>query len=141
MLDFSTIQTEAYNLFLNNPHILSQIQEQIVFLLVGEKQNIAVVGDNDQGLYRFRSATIRNILEFPNKFEDGRCKRVSLVVYYRSDSKIIDFYNNWMSTTGGKSFKFEWDKFRYDKTIRSFENSKLKSLSVVKVSSKDDEDE
>lgn len=64
-----------------------------------------------------------------------------LDVNYRSDSKIIDFYNKWMSTTGGKGFKFEWNKFRYDKTIRSFENSKLKSSSVVKVSGQDNEDE
>lgn len=159
ILDFSTIQTEAYNLFINNPAILEEIQEQIqyimideyqdtnyiqeqiVFLLAGKKKNIAVVGDDDQGLYRFRGATIRNILEFPDKFENGCCKRVSLVINYRSDSKIIDFYNNWMATTGGKSFKFEWDNFRFDKTILPFENSKLKSSSVVKVASQYDEDE
>lgn len=159
MLDFSTIQTEAYFMLKNNPDILAEIQkkiqyimideyqdtnfiqEQIVFLLAGEKQNIAVVGDDDQGLYRFRGATIRNILEFPKKFEKGKCERVSLVVNYRSDSRIIDFYNNWMSMTGGKDFNFEWDNFRYDKTIVPFEKSKIESPSVVKVIGADDEDE
>ncbi|MCM1316319.1 MAG: UvrD-helicase domain-containing protein, partial [Alistipes senegalensis] len=114
MLDFSAIQTQAYFMLKNNPAILAEIQEkiqyimideyqdtnyiqeQIVFLLAGEKQNIAVVGDDDQGLYRFRGATIRNILEFPQKFEEGKCKKVSLIVNYRSDSRIVDFYNNWM---------------------------------------------
>ena len=159
MLDFSTIQTEAYHLLMDNPSILSKmqekiqyimideyqdtnyIQEQIVFLLGGEQQNIAVVGDDDQGLYRFRGATIRNILEFPHKFKSGRCKRVSLVVNYRSDSRIVDFYNDWMTTTGGKNFSFEWDNFRYGKTIVPFKNSKLESPSVVKVIGEDDEDE
>ncbi|MDE5558447.1 MAG: ATP-dependent helicase [Ruminococcus sp.] len=159
MLDFSSIQTQAYFMLKNNPDILAEIQEkiqyimideyqdtnyiqeQIVFLLTGEKQNIAVVGDDDQGLYRFRGATIRNILEFPQKFEEGKCKKVSLVVNYRSDSRIVDFYNNWMSTTGGKDFKFEWDNFRYDKTILPFENSEIESPSVVKVIGEDDEDE
>jgi DNA helicase-2/ATP-dependent DNA helicase PcrA len=41
------------------------IQERILLLLAGERRNLCVVGDDDQGLYRFRGATIRNILEFP----------------------------------------------------------------------------
>lgn len=159
MLDFSTIQTAAYRLLKNNKAILEKlqeqiqyimideyqdtnyIQEQIVFLLGGDKQNIAVVGDDDQGLYRFRGATIRNILEFPSKFADGACKRVSLVKNYRSDSQIVDFYNEWMATTGGASFRFDWGKFRYDKTIKPNKVSTLKSPSVVTVASDDDEDE
>ena len=44
------------------------IQEQLVFLIAGNNKNICVVGDDDQGMYRFRGATIRNILEFPSKF-------------------------------------------------------------------------
>lgn len=158
MLDFSTIQTTAYRLLKNNKSILKKlqeqiqyimideyqdtnyIQEQIVFLLAGKKQNIAVVGDDDQGLYRFRGATIRNILEFPTKFKNGSCTRVSLVKNYRSDSKIVDFYNKWMATTGGESFKFDWGKFRYDKKIKPNTVSKLQSPTVVTVASDDDED-
>ena len=67
------------------------IQEQIVFLLGGGHQNICVVGDDDQGLYRFRGATIRNILEFPSKFEKDACAVIPLVVNYRSNSDIVDF--------------------------------------------------
>ena len=40
------------------------IQEKILLLLASENNNLCVVGDDDQGLYRFRGATIRNILEF-----------------------------------------------------------------------------
>ena len=77
------------------------IQEQLVFLLAGERKNICVVGDDDQGLYRFRGATIRNILEFPQKFANGECRIIPLVINYRSNSDIVDFYNEWMATTDG----------------------------------------
>lgn len=158
LIDFSAIQTECYRLLVDNPDILKElqksikyimvdeyqdtnyIQEQIVFLL-GTHKNICVVGDDDQGLYRFRGATIRNILEFPSKFEDGECKIISLVVNYRSDSDIVDFYNKWMVTTSGSKFKFSWDKFRYSKRIEPHEKTKIKSPCVVKLSSKNDEDE
>lgn len=159
LIDFSTIQTECFSLLNQNENILSElqnqlkylmideyqdtnyIQEQIVFLLGAEHHNICVVGDDDQGLYRFRGATIRNILEFPHKFENEECKIIPLVVNYRSNSDIVDFYNEWMSTTSGAKFKFSWDKYRYDKRIEPHQKTSLNSPAVVKLNSKDDEDE
>lgn len=159
LLDFSSIQVEAYRLLQNHPDILKEIQskithimvdeyqdtnyiqEQIVFLLGGEKNNICVVGDDDQGLYRFRGATIRNILEFPSKFSLGQCQTISLTVNYRSNSDIVDFYNEWMGMTDGASFKFDWENFRYPKKIDPFRKSTLQSSAVVKLASKDDPDE
>ena len=85
-IDFTHIQTETYELFNNNPEVLKKlnekikyvmideyqdtnyVQERLTFMLAGKEQNICVVGDDDQGLYRFRGATIRNIIEFPEKF-------------------------------------------------------------------------
>ena len=159
LMDFSSIQIEAYQLLQDYPDILDElrtqithimideyqdtnyIQEQLVFLLAGDRQNICVVGDDDQGLYRFRGATIRNILEFPQKFKDGECRIIPLVVNYRSNSDIVDFYNKWMSTTNGAKFKFEWGKYRYSKRIVPHEKSTLKSPAVVKLAGKDDVDE
>lgn len=159
LMDFSSIQIEAYQLLQDYPDILDElrtqithimideyqdtnyIQEQFVFLLAGDRQNICVVGDDDQGLYRFRGATIRNILEFPQKFKDGECRIIPLVVNYRSNSDIVDFYNKWMSTTDGAKFKFEWGKYRYSKRIVPHEKSTLKSPAVVKLAGKDDVDE
>lgn len=159
LMDFSSIQIEAYQLLQDYPDILDElrtqithimideyqdtnyIQEQLVFLLAGDRQNICVVGDDDQGLYRFRGATIRNILEFPQKFKDGECRIIPLVVNYRSNSDIVDFYNKWMSTTDGAKFKFEWGKYRYSKRIVPHEKSTLKSPAVVKLAGKDDVDE
>lgn len=159
LMDFSAIQTEAYWLLTNYPNVLAElrakiryimideyqdtnyIQEQLVFLFGGEHKNICVVGDDDQGLYRFRGATIRNILEFPHKFAAGECKVIPLVINYRSNSDIVDFYNQWMITTDGARFRFRWRKFRHDKTIEPHEKSALHSPAVVKLSSENDEDE
>lgn len=77
------------------------IQEQLVFMLGRDSKNICVVGDDDQGLYRFRGATIRNILEFPHKFDDGECRQIYLDINYRSEPGIIDFAENgWMILSG-----------------------------------------
>lgn len=159
LVDFASIQTEAYRLMKDNPDILkalqdrfqyimideyqdtNYIQEQIVFILAGKRQNICVVGDDDQGLYRFRGATIRNILEFPDKFPEGMCKIIPLVINYRSNSDIVDFYNKWMATTHGAKFKFDWDKYRYQKKIEPHAKSTISSPAVVKIASIDDEDE
>ena len=159
LLDFSGIQAEAYKLLKNNSIVLEEIrfcishimideyqdtnyiQEQLVFLLAGEENNICVVGDDDQGLYRFRGATIRNILEFPGKFKSGECRVIPLTVNYRSNSDIVDFYNKWMETTSGAGYIFEWDKYRYDKKIEPSCRSNIKSPAVVKLAGEDDPDE
>lgn len=113
-LDFSGLQYEVIQLFDNAPHIeeklksqlsylmvdeyqdTNTIQESILFRMLGKHQNLCVVGDDDQGIYRFRGATIRNILTFPEKFKDHTCKVVDLSVNYRSHKDIIAFYNRWM---------------------------------------------
>jgi ATP-dependent DNA helicase UvrD/PcrA len=131
-LDFSGIQYEALKLLQEHPDVLDQlrekisylmvdeyqdtntIQEKILLLLAGERNNLCVVGDDDQGLYRFRGATIRNILEFPQLFEEGRCAQIRLTVNYRSHPAIINFYNEWMG-------RLDWDEgektFRFPKQI------------------------
>lgn len=157
-LDFSGLQTEAYYLMKNHPDILSEIkdkikylmideyqdtnyiQEQIVFLLAGNNKNICVVGDDDQGLYRFRGATIRNILEFPNKFAEDSCKIIKLIINYRSNSDIVDFYNEWMkSTEVDAKHSFTWDGFRHDKSIVAKEKTKLSSKAVIRITADDDQ--
>ena len=127
-LDFAGIQYEALRLLEKRPEILAllrerlthlmvdeyqdtnTIQERILLLLAGENKNLCVVGDDDQGLYRFRGATIRNILEFPAQFDDGQCKQVKLTVNYRSHPDIIRFYNEWMKEQawddGTRIFRF-----------------------------------
>ena len=128
-LDFSTIQVEALRLLDERPEILDKIRAKIQYLMVDEYQdtntiqerilfklaepdyNLCVVGDDDQGLYRFRGATIRNILEFPQNFPEGVCQQVRLTTNYRSHPDIIEFYNHWIETldwtADGKTFRYE----------------------------------
>lgn len=149
-LDFSSIQVEALELLIKHPKVLKELQEKIKYLMIDEYQdtntiqemillklseghnNICVVGDDDQGLYRFRGATIRNILEFPNNFKPKQCRKVELTINYRSHPDIIDFYNRWMQ-------EIEWNEgrkqFRFNKIVEPRKEKFSKNLSVIKVSS------
>lgn len=151
-LDFSTIQLETFRLLENYDEIrvsLNQklhylmidefqdtntIQEKLIFLLAGERKNICVVGDDDQGLYRFRGATIRNILEFPYNFADGDCQQVRLSTNYRSNPSIVQFYNQWMEQN---NWSYNGVTYRFDKKIEAHESNKIKQKSVIKVSGED----
>ncbi len=90
------------------------VQEQLLLKLSRDGQNICVVGDEDQSLYRFRGATVRNILEFPQHFKN--CRTITLSVNYRSHSKIVNAYDKFMNSWdwSGRSKK---DAFRYNKSI------------------------
>lgn len=78
----------------------NSIQEKIFFGLASGHKNICVVGDDDQALYRFRGATVENLVEF-----ESRCKeyighkphRIDLDTNYRSRKQIVDFYTNFIS--------------------------------------------
>jgi len=136
-LDFSTIQLEALNLLRHHPDVLESlqakisylmideyqdtntIQEMILKLLMGDKHNLCVVGDDDQALYRFRGATIRNILQFSDGFPDGSCKQIKLVTNYRSHPDIINFYNQWMNN---QVWEINQQRYRYDKSIEARED-------------------
>ncbi len=148
-LDFSNIQVVAYKLLEENLQILSDIQDKIKYIMVDEYQdtnfiqekivfklcakhnNLCVVGDDDQGLYRFRGATIRNILEFPDKFE--RINQFKLVKNYRSEKEIVNFYNKYMEETETKYFSFSWDKFRFNKQISACKPDINEGTSVCKI--------
>ena len=133
-MSYSALLAQTYRLLRNNPEILESlqqkiqyimideyqdtnyVQEQLVFLLGSEHKNICVVGDDDQSLYRFRGATVRNILEFPDKFGKNECKIVRLMLNYRSTPAIVEFASRWMENTG--EF-FSWENFRHPKKLEA----------------------
>ena len=95
------------------------IQEQLLLKLTETTRNLCVVGDEDQSLYRFRGATVRNILEFPDRIPG--CTVVKLTTNYRSHRTIVEGYDRWMAST-------DWSNkqgrpFRYDKCIESDANA------------------
>ncbi len=149
-LDFSTIQFETLQLLQNHIEVLhalqdsiqyfmvdeyqdtNTVQEQILLLLTSKNNNLCVVGDDDQGLYRFRGATIRNILEFADNYPAGQCHKIYLETNYRSHPQIIDFYNKWMT---GQDWNDKGKHFRFDKTIVPHPSDFPDTKTVVKVSS------
>jgi DNA helicase II / ATP-dependent DNA helicase PcrA len=108
------IQAEACYVLVDEYQDTNYIQEQLLLCLATPQSNLCVVGDDDQSLYRFRGATVRNILEFGRNFEP--CPQVWLETNYRSHQAIISGYNrfmagcDWSNPRGAHSF-------RYAKTI------------------------
>ena len=138
-LTFADIQARTLDLFDSCPDVLkdlqdklryiivdeyqdaNSIQEKLVLKLAGSRQNVCVVGDDDQSLYRFRGADVQNILRFASRF-DACDDSNKLEVNYRSQMGIIDFYNRWMHEThytgsGGRLSGFDWMGARLDKTV------------------------
>lgn len=114
--DFALLQQEAFRVLEHYSsagqvfkHVIvdeyqdtNTIQEQIFFKLASGSNNICIVGDDDQALYRFRGATVENFVEFP-----ARCQhhlklsphRISLDTNYRSRPGIVDFYTSFIKRT------------------------------------------
>jgi len=94
----------------------NELQFQLLELLSSEHNNLCVVGDDDQSIYGWRGANIRNILEFANNFET--CKTVKLETNYRSTTPILTAANTLIehnSTRLGKkltSHKGEGEKVK-----------------------------
>ncbi|MBE6270364.1 MAG: ATP-dependent helicase [Prevotella ruminicola] len=155
-LDFSSIQLSAYLLLSEHPEVLRKIQDKIKYFMVDEYQdtntiqekillllasqnhNLCVVGDDDQGLYRFRGATIRNILEFDKNFAKGECTTYFLQTNYRSHPDIINFYNRWMKN---QQWIVNGVKFRFDKEIVPREDTFPDTPAVMRLSAENDTDE
>ena len=128
--DFAHLQSIVHGLLANAEHAkaitreirfvlvdeyqdTNYVQEQLLLKLAGKAGNLCVVGDEDQSLYRFRGATVRNILEFPTRFP--ACPLVRLTTNYRSHKTIVERYDRWMASA-------DWRNpagmaFRFDKTI------------------------
>jgi DNA helicase-2/ATP-dependent DNA helicase PcrA len=152
-LDFSRIQFEFYELLKSNKDIEAILKNKLQYVMVDEYQdtntiqelilgklrnqhnNLCVVGDDDQGLYRFRGATIRNIFEFPKKFPKASLKQVKLSINYRSHPDIINFYNNWMGDHDWSAPKGK--VFRYPKEMLACERDFSKTPSVISLNTDD----
>ncbi len=81
-------------------------QLELTMLLSGGYRNIMVVGDDDQSIYRFRGATIENILRFDTMFDSA--KVVKLEQNYRSTKTILDAANSVIAKNEGRRGKNLW---------------------------------
>ena len=108
-MDFDDILFNTVRLFKENPDVLTMYQEKFRYILVDEYQdtnhcqyiliqllakryrNLCVVGDDDQSIYSFRGADLRNILDFEKDFKDA--KVIKLEENYRSTATILNAAN------------------------------------------------
>lgn len=106
VLDFGDLLNYCLNLFKKSPAILKKYRNRYKYVLVDEfqdtnriqyelvkiisfpKNNLTVVGDDDQSIYRFRGAVLENVLDFCQDFPDSR--KIVLKTNYRSCQNILD---------------------------------------------------
>ena len=148
-LDFARMQTECLRMLEEEPAVLEAVRAQFLYTMVDEYQdtnriqerlamlisggrNICVVGDDDQSIYRFRGATVQNILEFQDRVKavSGMdCAVVKLGTNYRSTPSIVNFCERWIMSNG-----VEWGRCRLDKELRPSRQALASpSPAVVKV--------
>lgn len=123
-LDFDDLILYTVKLLLNNTKVREYYQNKFKYVLIDEYQdtnnlqyllasalagkwrNICVVGDDDQSIYKFRGATIKNILDFENQYQDARVIR--LEQNYRSTANILGAANSVISNNIGRKGKELW---------------------------------
>ena len=84
----------------------NHLQYLLTSLLAGGYENVCVVGDDDQSIYRFRGATIENILNFEKQYRG--CRTIRLEQNYRSTQSILDAANAVISHNLGRKGKRLW---------------------------------
>ena len=93
-------------------------QYQLISLLAGFHQNLCVVGDDDQSIYGWRGADIRNILDFEKQYK--QTKMIKLEQNYRSTQNILDAANNVISNNNGRKNKKLWTENESGEKINLF---------------------
>ncbi len=123
-LDFDDLIVKTVELFQNDAEVLDYYQErfkyimvdeyqdtntaqfQLIKLLAGKYQNLCVVGDDDQSIYKFRGANIKNILNFEEVYPNA--KVIKLEQNYRSTQNILDAANGVIANNVGRKSKVLW---------------------------------
>ncbi|MFV0361497.1 MAG: DNA helicase PcrA [Suipraeoptans sp.] len=139
-MDFDDLLFRTVELFRNNKDLLDNYQERFKYIMIDEYQdtngvqfelvrllsskykNLCVVGDDDQSIYKFRGANIRNILDFEKVYPEA--KVVKLEQNYRSTENILDAANAVIRHNAGRKDKTLWtDNGKGDTLgLRSFES-------------------
>lgn len=129
-MDFDDILCHTVRLFMENPDVLDHYQNLYKYILVDEYQdtnqvqfklisllsqkykNLCVVGDDDQSIYKFRGATIENILSFEEQFDcDPTTDVIRLEQNYRSTQNILTCANELIKNNNGRKGKNLWTSF------------------------------
>lgn len=140
-LDFDDIIVKTVELFKSCPEVLHNYQERFRYIMVDEYQdtntaqfelirlladgyrNLCVVGDDDQSIYKFRGANIRNILDFEKVYPEATV--IKLEQNYRSTQNILDAANTVIRNNVGRKDKALWTEKGAGNRIhfRQFDNA------------------
>jgi len=140
-LDFDDLLVKTVQLFQTQADVLDYYQERFRYIMVDEYQdtntaqfelvrllaskyrNLCVVGDDDQSIYKFRGANIKNILNFEDYFQDA--KVIKLEQNYRSTGNILNAANAVIRNNKGRKDKVLWtDKGEGNKlNLRQFDTA------------------
>ena len=113
----------------------NHVQFKLVSLLSGSHNNICVVGDDDQSIYKFRGANIENILGFENQFAGA--KVIRLEQNYRSTQNILDAANSVIANNQGRKAKSLWtsgekgDKIYWYKAVDENDEAKFVADTIL----------
>ncbi len=136
-MDFDDIIVKTVQLFRSFPEVLDYYQEKFRYIMVDEYQdtnmaqyylirtlaakysNLCVVGDDDQSIYRFRGANIRNILDFEKDWPQAYVVR--LEQNYRSTGRILEAANAVIHHNEGRKEKSLWTQNETGNRITLFE--------------------
>ncbi len=123
-MDFDDLLVKTVELFKLHPEILEYYQDRFLYIMVDEYQdtntaqfelirllasknrNLCVVGDDDQSIYKFRGANIRNILDFEQVYPDATV--IKLEKNYRSTQNILDAANSVIRNNTKRKSKQLW---------------------------------
>lgn len=123
-LDFDDLIMKTVQLFTKCPEVLESYQDRLRYIMVDEyqdtnaaqfafvkllaqkHQNLCVVGDDDQSIYKFRGADITNILQFEKYFPNARV--IKLEQNYRSTKNILEAANAVIHNNEGRKDKTLW---------------------------------
>ena len=136
-MDFDDLLLKTVKLFSECPDVLEKYQRRFKYICVDEFQdtnklqydivkllskksgNLFVVGDEDQSIYSWRGAEIRNILDFPKDFPGAKVYK--LEQNYRSTTSILKAANNVIKNNSNRNEKNLWSEIKDDNSIEYYE--------------------
>ena len=149
-LDFDDLLVKTVQLFQTQPDVLEYYQNRFRYIMVDEYQdtntvqfmlvstlagkykNLCVVGDDDQSIYKFRGANIKNILNFEQVFTDA--KVIKLEQNYRSTGNILNAANAVIAHNKGRKAKALWTENEQGEQVqfRQFDSAYEEAEFVVR---------